>query len=157
MVRIKKKGNRNYQKGYRLERYISQYLSYYNFHVKRNYGSKGVEDLIAMRKGDPPYFIQCKASSTVKKLNMTKQEIEIFKQHAEEYGAIPIIVYSFGSKKYWFNVQVNKHMVIVPVPVKEFTKWKTEVNKLKSQRGIKSCNCYINENYRQVFISSVGL
>lgn len=132
-------GNRNYKRGYNLENWISKFLSYHGFHCKRNYGSKGVEDLIAIRKGLPPLFIQCKSSAVSDKLNMTKEQINTFIEHAEQYGCIPVIVHSYRSHKYWYIFNHPK-IPITPVPTKEFMKWSKKQKREKAKRGIKSCN-----------------
>ena len=133
------KGNRNYRIGYVLENWICKFLSYHGFHCKRNYGSKGVEDIIAIRKGIPPLFIQCKASRNSDKLNMTAEQIRIFREHAEQYGCIPVIVNSYRSHKYWYIFN-GPPLPITPVPTKEFLKWSKKQKQEKAKRKIKSCN-----------------
>lgn len=148
-----KKGNKAYKKGYYLERWISLYLSYHNWHVKRNYGSKGVEDLIAVKKGEPVLFIQCK---NTKKLNMSRQEIEVLRQHANEYGAVGIIIYKTEKgHKMFYNVNNNTFDILKVVPEGNMKDWVKKVNEIKKERKIKSCNCVVEK--MKSFIHRIGL
>jgi Holliday junction resolvase len=54
-----------YQKGYRFERKIATYLRRRGYFVVRAGGSKGPADLVAVRKGERPIFIQCKAGTAI--------------------------------------------------------------------------------------------
>lgn len=74
---------------------------------------------------------------------MTKQQIDTFVEHAEEYGCIPVIVHAYRNHKYWiiFNgPESRKTLPITPVSVEEFKKWSVKQNKVKAARNIKSCN-----------------
>jgi Holliday junction resolvase len=137
-------GNRNYKRGYQLENWICKFLSYHGYHCKRNYGSKGVEDIVAIKKGHPPLFIQCKSSTVTDKLQMTKEQINNLREHAREYGCIAIIVYSYRAKKYWYNTETDNTEEIVPVETKRFNKWAARQKKEKAKRKIKSCNVVIS-------------
>jgi hypothetical protein len=109
----------------------------------------GVEDVIAVRKGEPNLFIQAKNSSTGPKA-MSDSELQTLMEHADEYGCIGIFVYTHNRKKYWYNTITKEVDVLAPIPAKIFKQWSIEVNKIKEQKGIKSCNCVINP--QQVFM-----
>lgn len=142
-AKSKKKGNKQYQKGYRLENWLIGYLSYHGWHASRKFRSLGVEDVIALKRYEPNLFIQAKNSNRGVKA-MTKEELDTLMQHANEYGCIGIYVYSENRKKYWYNTITKETDVLAPIPTKIFKQWSMEVNKIKEQKGIKSCNCVVN-------------
>ena len=102
-----------------------------------------MEDVIAVRKGEPNLFIQAKNSSMGPKA-MSESELQTLMEHADEYGCIGIYVYTYNRKKYWYNTITKETDVLAPIPDKIFKQWSIEVNKIKEQKGIKSCNCVIN-------------
>ncbi len=75
---------------------------------------------------------------------MSESELQTLMEHADEYGCIGIFVYTHNRKKYWYNTITKEVDVLAPIPAKIFKKWTQEVNKIKEQKGIKSCNCVIN-------------
>lgn len=102
-----------------------------------------MEDVIAVRKGEPNLFIQAKNSSMGSKA-MSDSELKTLMEHADEYGCIGIYVYSQNRKKYWYNTLTKETDVLAPIPAKIFKQWSIEVNKIKQQKGIKSCNCVLD-------------
>jgi hypothetical protein len=125
------------------------YLSYHGWHCVRKFRSLGVEDVVALKKFQPNLFIQAKNSISGPKA-MSDTELETLMQHADEYGCIGIFVYTHNRKKYWYNTMTKEVDVLDPIPQKIFKQWSIEVNKIKEQKGIKSCNCVINP--QQVFM-----
>lgn len=137
---------KSYNKGYRLENYAALTLEYNGFHVKRNYRSLGVEDIISASRENIVYFIQCKNYDWSVKHVLHDEQV-IFKWHAEEYGAIPIWLFSPGrGKKVWFNLSTLNS----EIDLKEYTKeWMTRRMKIKKKlRKLKKKN--VNEYNRFV-------
>lgn len=82
---------------------------------------------------------------------MTQSELQTLMEHAEEYGCIGIYVYTHNRKKYWYNTVTKELDILDPIPQKIFKEWTKEVNKIKEQKGIKTCNCVINP--KKVFMN----
>lgn len=119
--------NPNYVKGYRTEHKVQLILEYNGWHVNRNHASKGVEDLVAIKKGKQPMFLQCKNTKLGKK-SMSQREQTLFALHAVEYGAAPIYVYVVGRKEFYLNLETKKYLSFKP-----FTKkWLSDRRKYKA-------------------------
>lgn len=145
------KKNRSYKRGYSLENFVSAYLSYHGWHVKRNYRSLGVEDLTAVKKCRTPLLIQCKNSKAGVKA-MSQQELLKLREHAEQYGAIGIYVYSDSRKKYLYDTSTSLTHQLVPIPKKEFDMWRDLNNKHKAEKSILSCNCYFDPSIKHIYL-----
>lgn len=130
---------------------MSLYLSFYNWHIKRNYGSKGVEDLVAVKKERSPLFIQCKNNKSGKKA-MSQVELRKLREHSELFGAIGIYVYTESRKKYLYDTSTEKTIELVPIPMKVLKDWKDKNNKLKQLENIKSCNCFIDDTVKHIYL-----
>lgn len=75
---------------------------------------------------------------------MSDSELQTLMEHAAEYGCIGIFVYTYNRKKYWYNTITKEVDVLEPIPQKIFKAWSVEVNRIKEQKGIKTCNCVID-------------
>lgn len=127
------------------------YLSFYNWHCKRNYRSLGVEDLVAFKKHRTPLLIQCKNSKAGVKA-MSQPELLKLREHAEQYGAIGIYVYSDSRKKYLHDTSTSRTYQLIPIPKKEFDLWKDLNNKHKAEKDILSCNCYFDPAVKHIYL-----
>ena len=102
--RLTRKKNKAYQKGYRFERRVMKYYQKLGYYVRRNFASKGAEDLNAMKKvGDHPQVlhIQCKNLKIQRPLSKTEKENLI--KLAKQTGGTPIHVYNNSRHKLVFE------------------------------------------------------
>jgi hypothetical protein len=81
----KKPKTTGYQLGYSFERRVYALLEGMGYFVMRSSGSKGIADLIAVRKGSV-LFVQCKRSGKIE----SKEWNELFAQ-ASKYGADAVV------------------------------------------------------------------
>ena len=126
--RVKKKLKNPYKKGYSLERYCVLTLEYNGWHVKRNFRSWGVEDVIATKRGFYTLYVQGKHYENDDGLDEVEQHI--FRLHAQEFGAIPIYLHvpKRGVRE-WLDLSDNKI-----VEFKPFTKeWAEERSRIKKK------------------------
>lgn len=147
--------NKSYQKGYRNEHKVELTLEYNGWHVNRNHASKGVEDMVAMKKGKQNMMIQCKDTKQGEK-SMSVKELEVFRLHAVEYGAAPIYQYTKNGKSYYKNLDTNEFISFKPITKfwldqrrkykKMLKEEKSETRKLdiilKMFKKVKSVICY---------------
>ena len=119
--------NKAYQKGYRNEHKTELILEYNGWHVNRNHASKGVEDLLAIKKGKQPMMIQCKDTKQGEK-SMSVKELEVFRLHAIEYGAAPIYQYTKNKKQYYLNLETETFINFKPIS----KKWLDDRRKYKT-------------------------
>ena len=102
----KRKKNKNYQKGYRFERRVMKHFQKLGYYVRRNFASKGAEDLNAMKaaplKGhnaktlSEVLHIQCKNWKSEKPL--TKREVDNLKALARVTGGTPLLAQNVNHK-----------------------------------------------------------
>lgn len=124
-------GNRNYKRGYSLERYCVLTLEYCNYHVKRNFRSWGVEDVIAAHQGEL-LFIQAKNYSKHSDDVLDAMEQEIFIEHAIQHGAEPIYLYvPERGKRVWLNLLTGEEQLFEPF-TKEWAKERSRIKKILS-------------------------
>ncbi len=127
--------NKSYGKGYRNEHKVELTLEYNGWHVNRNHASKGVEDMVAMKKGKQNMMIQCKDTKLGEK-SMSLKELEVFKLHAMEYGAAPIYQYTRNRKIYYKNLETDEFLSFKPFTKKwldDRRKYKTMLKNEKSE------------------------
>ena len=136
--------NKNYIKGYNLERYCFLTLEYNGFHIIRKYRSVGVEDIVAIRK-DQTLLVQVKSGNAT----MDLVEQEILKRHAKDIGAIPIYLFQKDKQKIWVSLLTNDYY-----DLKKYTiDWYIERNKIKKEikamkkKSKAQCNRYILNNW----------
>jgi Holliday junction resolvase len=126
--------NRNYLRGYRLEYKVRLILEYNGWHVTRKHASKGIEDLIAIKKGKQPLFIQCKDTKLGDK-SMSVHELEVFRLHSVEYGAAPIFCYKKNQKIFYKDVEQYKFLNFKPYTqkwIEDRRKYKDHLHEEKS-------------------------
>ena len=82
-------GKRMYWLGRAFEYRVRQYLESKGWQVTRSAQSKGPADLVALKAGETPRYIQCKRSP---KANMGPDEWNAFYDAAEKAGAAPLLV-----------------------------------------------------------------
>ncbi len=83
--------NPNYQRGYRLEYRTRKLLEGMGWKVLRSPSSKGEADIIAFNR-DAKILVQCK---TTAKNALYVYGLEKLVREAKEYGAVPVLAYSF--------------------------------------------------------------
>lgn len=144
--------NKNYVKGYSLERYCVLTLEYNGWHVKRNFRSWGVEDVVATKRNCHPLYIQAKNYRG----GLTEDEQFLFKVHAEEYGAIPIYLYvPKRGERVWLDLRDNKQVEFKPFTkewVKERSRIKKKLADLKNPKkggSKKKWKEYVMENWKE--------
>ena len=138
-----------------MERYCVLTLEYNGFHVKRNFRSWGVEDVIATKKGWTPLYVQAKNYADGSGLD--EEEQYLFRFHAEDYGTIPIYLsVPKRGERLWLNLSSNLPMEFKPF-TKEWVKERSEIKKklsdLKNPKkggSRKKWKAYVMENYRTV-------
>jgi Holliday junction resolvase len=146
-----KRAKSNRRRGYSLERHAVLTLLYNGFHVRRNFRSLGIEDLVATGKYST-LFVQCKDTQK-KHTSMTQQQQEILKRHAEEHNAIPVFMYKAGKGQYmWKNLSIGGYMMF-----SKFTKeWYDERQKIKKmlkalqKKSQSECDKYVLENWDKI-------
>ena len=126
--------NRSYQKGYRNEHKVELTLEYNGWHVNRNHASKGVEDMVAMKKGKQNMMIQCKDTKLGEK-SMSDKELQVFKLHAVEYGAAPIYQYTKNRKQYYLNLETQQFISFKPTTKKWLDDRRKYKNILKEEKS----------------------
>lgn len=126
--------NSSYSKGYRAEHRVELTLEYNGWHVNRNHASKGVEDLVAMKKGKQNMMVQCKNTKLGEK-SMSVKEIEVFRLHAVEYGAAPIYMYVKNRKDYYKNVETGEFLSFKPYTKKWIEDRRKYKNMLKEEKS----------------------
>lgn len=119
--------------------------------MSRKYRSLGVEDLTATKKQRTPIFIQCKNSKIGVKA-MSQTELLKLREHAEQYGAIGIYIYSHDRKKYLYDTSTSRTFLLEPIPKKEFDQWKQLNDKHKKEQRILSCNCYFDPSVKHIYL-----
>lgn len=82
-------GKRMYRLGADFERRVQTLLESKGWQVTRSAQSKGPADLVALKAGETPRYIQCKRSP---KANMGPDEWNAFYNAAEKAGAAPLLV-----------------------------------------------------------------
>lgn len=126
--------NRSYAKGYRLEYKVRLILEFNGWHVTRKHASKGIEDLIAIKRGKPPMFVQCKDTKQGEK-SMSVHELEVFRLHSVEFGAAPIFSYKKNNKIYYKDIESNKFLNFKPYTqkwIQDRRKYKDLIHEEKS-------------------------
>jgi hypothetical protein len=145
--------NKNYIKGYSLERYCVLTLEFNGWHVKRNFRSWGIEDVIATKKGCYPLYVQAKNY----KGGLDEEEQFLFKVHAEDYGAIPIYLFvPKRGERVWLDLRDNKPELFMPF-TKEWVKERSRIKKIladlknpKKGGSKKKWKEYVMVNYQEV-------
>jgi Holliday junction resolvase len=80
--------NKNYIKGRNFEYRVKKLYEKLGWDVHRKYASKGIMDLICIRKGHV-HYVQCK----VRKNLMRAAEAELLKEHANKFGCDAVFAY----------------------------------------------------------------
>jgi len=100
--------NKNYKKGRSFEYRVANHFRNLGYYVKRSYASKGVEDLIAIRRApvdavghvcmirSEVLLIQCKNLEVERKLS--KKEIDGLNALAKQTGGTPLAVFNVDHK-----------------------------------------------------------
>lgn len=141
-----------YKKGYKLERHCCLTLDYNGYHVRRNSLSIGIEDVLAFNHGIM-LLIQCKNTKRGEK-SMSKDEIEILKRHAKDFGAIPVYLYKDGRGKYvWQDVQTGFVLDTLRPYTKEWyrerMKERERLRQMK-KKNLADYNKYVLKNWDKV-------
>jgi Holliday junction resolvase len=80
--------NKNYVKGRAFEYKIATLFRRKGYYVVRSAGSYGPSDLVAVKKGQRPVLIQCKAGAAA----ISKEESDLLFLTAKDADSIPIVV-----------------------------------------------------------------
>lgn len=138
-----------------MERYCVLTLEFNGWHVKRNFRSWGVEDVIATKKDHQNLYVQGKHYSNG--WGLDEDEQYIFTLHAEEYGAVPIFLYvPKRGERLWLNLIDNKPLQLKPFTkewIKERSRIKKELSDLKNPKkggSRKKWKEYVIDNYDEV-------
>ena len=150
-------GNRNYKRGYSLERECVLTLEYNGYHVKRNFRSWGVEDVISASNGKQVLFIQAKNYSDHNDSVLDEYEQWIFVNHSLDYGALPIYLHvPKRGVRCWLDLSSGTELVFNKF-TKEWERERSRIKKLLSalkdpKRGgsRKKWKKYVRENYESV-------
>ena len=103
--RVTRKKNKAYQKGYRFERRVMKHFQKLGYYVRRNYASRGAEDLNAMKKLTIPgtnirctevLHVQCKNLAVERKL--TRADADRLIALAKQTGGTPLLAFNRDHK-----------------------------------------------------------
>jgi Holliday junction resolvase len=139
-----------------MERYCVLTLEFCGYHVKRNFRSWGVEDVIAAHQGEL-LFIQVKNYSKHTNSVLDSSEQEIFIQHATSHGARPIYLYvPKRGQRVWLDILTNEILEFKPF-TKEWVKERNRIKKMlanlknpKKGGSRKKWKEYVKANYQEV-------
>ena len=97
--------NRRYIKGRNFEYRVKEHYEKEGYFVVRSAGSKGIADLVAIYKNNPPkqhlpLIIQCKNMSYKR---VPKKEIKRFLDFASKYWCVPVVATKRGRKLVLFE------------------------------------------------------
>ena len=97
--------NRRYIKGRNFEYRVKEHYEKEGYFVVRSAGSKGIADLVAIHKNNPPkqllpLIIQCKNMSYKR---VPKKEIKRFLDFASKYWCIPVVATKRGRMLVFFE------------------------------------------------------
>jgi hypothetical protein len=111
-----------------LERECVLTLEYNGYHVKRNFRSWGVEDVISASNGKQLLFIQAKNYSNHNDSILDEDEQWIFIKHALKYGALPVYLHvPKRGMRCWLDLSTNTELYF-----DKFTKqWEKNRNIIK--------------------------
>jgi Holliday junction resolvase len=92
--------NRRYIKGRNFEYRVKKYFEDKKYFVVRSAGSKGIADLVAIYRNNPPkqrlpLIIQCKNMSYRR---VPKKEVRRFLDFASKYWCVPVVATKRGRK-----------------------------------------------------------
>lgn len=147
--------NKNYRRGYALERYCELTLLYNGYHVKRNALSVGVEDIVAFDDHGNVLLVQCKNTKKGAK-SMNMDEMEILGRHAFDIKATPIFLYKEGFNKYvWWDVNTctKTNLIKKERYTKEWYRdrmnWRKKLRSMKNE-SMTNYNKYVLQNWDTV-------
>jgi hypothetical protein len=104
-----------------------------------------------VKKGRSSLFIQSKKDKRGVKA-MSQPELIKLREHADQYGCIGIYIYTDSKKKYLYDTMLEQTFHLKPIPKKDMLEWVAHNKKLKESKNILSCNCYINDTIKHIYL-----